>query len=156
MGGIQRRRICREADRRLALTDAAIRNAKPGEKALKLADGAGMLLLATTAYPGGLSPVSVQTRGRCGVDGLPACSASGGAGISLNGAVPGLKPQKSESWSVGFDFRPIDEVTLGASYYRIDMDGTLGSPSPTRSCEWQVFREPDREQVRQFSPSVSA
>ncbi len=33
----------------MALTDVAIRNAKPGEKAIKLADGAGMFLLITPA-----------------------------------------------------------------------------------------------------------
>jgi len=33
------------AEREMALTDVAIRNAKPGEKAIKLADGAGMFLL---------------------------------------------------------------------------------------------------------------
>lgn len=33
----------------MALTDIAIRNAKPGEKAIKLADGAGMFLLVTPA-----------------------------------------------------------------------------------------------------------
>ena len=33
----------------MALTDVAIRNAKPGEKAIKLADGAGMFLLVTPA-----------------------------------------------------------------------------------------------------------
>lgn len=33
----------------MALTDVAIRNAKPGEKAVKLADGAGMFLLITPA-----------------------------------------------------------------------------------------------------------
>ena len=33
----------------MTLTDVAIRNAKPGEKAIKLADGAGMFLLVTPA-----------------------------------------------------------------------------------------------------------
>lgn len=33
----------------MALTDAAIRNAKPGEKAFKMADGGGMFLLVTPA-----------------------------------------------------------------------------------------------------------
>lgn len=33
----------------MALTDVAIRNAKPGEKAIKLADGGGMFLLVTPA-----------------------------------------------------------------------------------------------------------
>lgn len=34
-----------EGWRHMALTDAAIRNAKPGEKAVKLSDGAGMFML---------------------------------------------------------------------------------------------------------------
>ncbi|MFX8641113.1 Arm DNA-binding domain-containing protein, partial [Acinetobacter baumannii] len=33
----------------MALTDTAIRNAKPAGKAIKLADGAGMFLLITPA-----------------------------------------------------------------------------------------------------------
>lgn len=33
----------------MALTDVAIRNAKPGEKPIKLTDGAGMFLLITPA-----------------------------------------------------------------------------------------------------------
>jgi hypothetical protein len=33
----------------MALTDVANRNAKPGEKAVKLADGGGMFLLVTPA-----------------------------------------------------------------------------------------------------------
>lgn len=33
----------------MALTDAAIRNVKPGAKAIKLADGGGMFLLVTPA-----------------------------------------------------------------------------------------------------------
>ena len=33
----------------MALTDVAIRNAKPGAKAIKLADGGGMFLLVTPA-----------------------------------------------------------------------------------------------------------
>ena len=39
----------RKGCRHMALTDVAIRNAKPGEKAIKLADGAGMFLLITPA-----------------------------------------------------------------------------------------------------------
>ena len=46
----------------MALTDVAIRNAKPGTKAIKLADGGGMFLLVTPAG-GKLS------RLKCRVDG---------------------------------------------------------------------------------------
>ena len=38
-----------EAGGKVALTDIGIRNAKPGDKAIKLADGAGMFLLITPA-----------------------------------------------------------------------------------------------------------
>ena len=38
-----------EARNPMALTDVAIRNAKPGAKAIKLADGGGMFLLVTPA-----------------------------------------------------------------------------------------------------------
>lgn len=68
------------------------------------------------------------TAGRCGLAGLPSCSASGVAGVFLNGAAPNLQPQKSESWSVGFDFKPIQEIYLSASYYHMKLDGTLGRP----------------------------
>ena len=68
------------------------------------------------------------TAGRCGVTGLPACSATGVAGVFLNGAVPNLQPQTAENWSVGFDIKPVDGVYLNASYYRIKLDGTLGRP----------------------------
>lgn len=38
-----------EAWKSVALTDVAIRNAKPGTRAIKLADGGGMFLLITPA-----------------------------------------------------------------------------------------------------------
>lgn len=47
----------------MALTDVAIRNAKPGEKAIKLADGADMFLLVTPAG-GKLWRLKYRTGGR--------------------------------------------------------------------------------------------
>lgn len=47
--GVFNGRIPGEADGHMVLADVAIRHAKPGEKAIKLADGAGMFLLVTPA-----------------------------------------------------------------------------------------------------------
>jgi len=91
-------------------------------------DQLGVATSTAAPVPAAFLQFPPATAGRCGVSGLPSCSASGVAGVFLNGAAPGLQPQKSESWSVGFDFKPVREVYLSASYYRIDLNGTLGRP----------------------------
>ena len=60
--------------------------------------------------------------------GLPSCSAAGVAGVFLGGTTPGLTPQKSKNWSAGFDFKPVDGVKLSATYYEMDLKGTIGRP----------------------------
>lgn len=92
------------------------------------ADQLGVSASVAQPIPAAFLQFPPPTAGRCGVAGLPSCSATGVAGVFINGAVPGLQPQKSKSWSVGFDFKPVDQVYLSASYYRIDLDGTLGRP----------------------------
>jgi len=49
LGGILGVRTPDRLESAMALTDVAIRNAKPGTKAIKLADGGGMFLLITPA-----------------------------------------------------------------------------------------------------------
>lgn len=92
------------------------------------ADQLGILASTAGPVPAAFLQFPPATPGRCGVSGLPACSAAGVAGVFLGGSVPGLQPQRAKNWSVGFDFKPIDEIYLSASYYRIDLNGTLGRP----------------------------
>ncbi|WP_165912092.1 TonB-dependent receptor [Novosphingobium sp. PhB165] len=92
------------------------------------ADQLGVYSSIAQQIPGAFLQFPPPTPGVCGVSGLPACASATAAGIYLNGAVPGLQPQKATNWSAGFDFRPIDRVTLSASYYSIDLKGTIGRP----------------------------
>jgi iron complex outermembrane receptor protein len=40
--------------------------------------------------------------------------------LFLTGARPDLEPETSKNWSVGFDLRPIDGLTISPSYWHID------------------------------------
>lgn len=40
-------------------------------------------------------------------------------GIGIAGGNPGLKPEKAKTWSVGAEVKPIDGLTLGATYFDI-------------------------------------
>lgn len=92
------------------------------------ADQLGVFSSVAQQIPGAFLQFPPPTPGVCGFPGLPACSASGVSGIFLNGAVPDLKPQEATNWSVGFDFKPVDQVSLSVSYYNIDLKGTIGRP----------------------------
>jgi iron complex outermembrane receptor protein len=92
------------------------------------ADQLGVFSSVAQQIPGAFLQFPPPTPGVCGGTGLPACSAANVAGIFLNGAVPALQPQKATNWSVGFDFKPVDQVTLSASYYNLDLKGTIGRP----------------------------
>lgn len=50
--------------------------------------------------------------------------------LILLGAQTGLKPEKSENWSLGFDYEPrwLDGLKLGATYYNIHYTNRLQSP----------------------------
>nr|WP_313440702.1 TonB-dependent receptor [Novosphingobium sp.] len=57
--------------------------------------------------------------------------APGETGVFLgNGSVTGLTPQTAKSWAVGATIEPpfIPGLTLDASYYHIDLKGTIGRP----------------------------
>ncbi|TCM14596.1 iron complex outermembrane receptor protein [Novosphingobium sp. PhB165] len=57
--------------------------------------------------------------------------ATGETGVYLgNGSVTGLTPQKATSWSIGATIEPpvVDGLTLSASYYVINLNGTIGRP----------------------------
>lgn len=92
------------------------------------ADQVGIGASTAGPVPGAFLQFPPATPGRCGVTGLPACSATGVAGIFLGGTSPGLTPQTAENWSAGFDFRPVDGLYFSASYYHIDLNGTIGRP----------------------------
>lgn len=92
------------------------------------ADQIGVVASAAAQIPGAFLQFPPPTEGVCGVGSLPSCSASGVSGIFISGTTPGLQPQKSKSWSVGFDYKPVKEVYLSASYYEIDLNGTIGRP----------------------------
>lgn len=92
------------------------------------ADQLGVFSSVAQQIPGAFLQFPPPTPGVCGFPGLPACANSAAGGIFLNGAVPDLKPQRATNWSVGFDFKPVDQVTLSASYYNLDLKGTIGRP----------------------------
>ncbi|RZI61416.1 MAG: TonB-dependent receptor, partial [Zymomonas sp.] len=56
--------------------------------------------------------------------------ATGEVGLFVAGTAPGLQPQKATNWSVGGELRPtfVEGLTITASYYRIDLRGTIGRP----------------------------
>lgn len=57
-------------------------------------------------------------------------AAPGETGLFVAGTAPGLQPQKATNWSVGMEVEPpfIQGLTLNASYYNIDLSGTIGRP----------------------------
>lgn len=56
----------------------------------------------------------------------------GGSTVALQGSQPNLKPQKAETWSVGFDADPpfVPGLHLNASYYNVVFKDQLRTPSP--------------------------
>jgi iron complex outermembrane receptor protein len=54
----------------------------------------------------------------------------GEVGLFVSGTAPGLQPQKATNWSVGVEIEPpfVSGLTLNASYYNIDLSGTIGRP----------------------------
>ncbi len=92
------------------------------------ADQLGVPASAAGPVPAAFLQFPPATPGVCGVTGLPSCSATGVAGVFLSGTTPGLTPQKAKNWSVGFDFEPVDALKFSASYYEIDLKGTIGRP----------------------------
>ena len=59
------------------------------------------------------------------------CAIAGAGEVFLGGGSHTLlKPQTANQWSLGVEFMPpvIEGLTLGASYYLIDLKGTIGRP----------------------------
>ena len=54
----------------------------------------------------------------------------GELGVFVGGTSPGIHPQTARNWSVGTEVKPpfIDGLTLNASYYHINLNGTIGRP----------------------------
>jgi iron complex outermembrane recepter protein len=47
--------------------------------------------------------------------------------IAFGGTIPGLKPQKAKTWSLGFDIKPAaSSFRAGMTYYNIDFKGLIG------------------------------
>lgn len=57
-------------------------------------------------------------------------AAPGEIGLFVSGTAPGIQPQKATNWSVGAEIEPpfLPGLTLNASYYNIDLTGTIGRP----------------------------
>lgn len=93
-------------------------------------DQLGPYTAAASLIPGQFLATPPQVAGQCGGS-LPACSLTGQTGVFLgSGAISGLRPQKAKTWSVGVEIKPpvVSGLTLNASYYVIDLNGTLGRP----------------------------
>ncbi|CAN7535304.1 TonB-dependent receptor [Phenylobacterium sp. LjRoot219] len=57
--------------------------------------------------------------------------ATGETGVYLGGgSVSGLEPQTAKNWSIGADITPpiVEGLKISASYYAIDLKGTIGRP----------------------------
>ncbi|WP_417621240.1 TonB-dependent receptor domain-containing protein [Parasphingorhabdus sp.] len=50
--------------------------------------------------------------------------------LLVEGSGGALKPQTAESWSLGFDFEPVDNLKFGANYYDIDFSNLLEAVNP--------------------------
>src|SRR5439155_2359610 len=54
-----------------------------------------------------------------------------GLGLAFtNGTIPGLGPQTSKDWSLGFDIDPpfVSGLSFGASYYNLKISNAIASP----------------------------
>jgi iron complex outermembrane recepter protein len=84
--------------------------------------------------------------------------------ILLNGAAPNLQPQTAKSWSLGATFKPefLSGLTVHASYYNIDLTGTLGRPVGVDLTQyWSQFPNlylvrPTGAQLASFLSNISA
>jgi iron complex outermembrane receptor protein len=81
----------------------------------------GLNPIANTANPGGVVPPGTVLTGPNGSNTL----------LFLQGNEPTLKPQSSTNWSVGADISPpiVDNLTVGATYYKITIHDVLGLPT---------------------------
>ena len=50
--------------------------------------------------------------------------------VILDGAKAGLQPQEAESWAVGIELTPTNNLRVGGQWYRIDFSNILGAVNP--------------------------
>ena len=78
-------------------------------------------------------PYFVDANQQVIVNRIPGTNKTTGQGIMAsltNGTSPDIGPQRSRSWSLGFDISPpfVPGLTFGLSYYDLKISGTIGSP----------------------------
>ena len=83
------------------------------------------------------APEFTQLLGGTGISiiSLPASldpnATNGSTGVlDINGANPHLEPERAETWTAGFDFRPawLDGFQFSATYFDVDYSGRIDSP----------------------------
>lgn len=60
-------------------------------------------------------------------------SKQGTCAMVLQGSSPGLKPQTSRSWAIGYEATPLPGLRFGGEFYSIDFKNVLGSLNPSNS-----------------------
>jgi iron complex outermembrane receptor protein len=75
-----------------------------------------------------------------------------GPAVVIAGGQPNLKPEKADTWSVGFDFNPaaLDSLNVSATLYNIDFRDVLGIPFWTIG----LFTNPALSQYYTYRPSA--
>jgi iron complex outermembrane receptor protein len=73
----------------------------------------------------------------------------------LDGAKAGLEPQEAESWVVGVEFSPINNLRIGGQYYYIDFTNILGAVNPAEATSFInnpefYYYSPTQELYSQF------
>jgi iron complex outermembrane recepter protein len=56
--------------------------------------------------------------------------AGGSFTVALQGSQPNLQPQKADTWSVGADLEPTQGMRLSLSYYSVNFEDILRTPTP--------------------------
>ena len=76
-----------------------------------------------------------------------------GPAIVIAGGQPDLKPEKADTWSVGFDFNPsaLDNLNVSATLYNIDFRDVLGIPFWTIG----LFTNPALAQYYTYRPTAA-
>ena len=50
--------------------------------------------------------------------------------LLVEGSGGGLEPQSAETWSIGAEFEPVNDLVFGLNYYNIDFRNLLGAVNP--------------------------
>lgn len=70
----------------------------------------------------------------------------------VRGNAPNIQPQRATTMSIGADINPIDNLTLGVTYWKINLKGVIGLP-PGQSA---LLTYRDYPQVVSLNPSTAA